>query len=128
MKLKIGNFEIDTSKLKFSGMKEIWKMFTYDVAIDLGTANTLVFEKNKGIVLNEPTVVAMNLRSKNVYAVGEAAKKMIGKTPSNIKAIRPLKDGVIADYEITEKMLREFFKKVSKRRFFSGSFIPWVKR
>ncbi|MDN5304186.1 MAG: rod shape-determining protein MreB [Fusobacteriaceae bacterium] len=95
----------------------VFGVFSEDLGIDLGTANTLVCLKNKGIVLNEPSVVAINVKTKKIYEVGAKAKKMIGKTPANIEAIRPLKNGVIADYEITEKMLREFYKIVHKRRF-----------
>ena len=92
--------------------------FSNDIAIDLGTANTLVYLKGNGIVLNEPSVVAVDQKSKKVYAVGAEAKAMLGKTPDHIVAIRPLKDGVIADFEITEVMLREFIKKSQKKRFF----------
>ncbi len=94
------------------------RYFTNDIAIDLGTANTLVYMKGNGIVLNEPSVVAVDQKTKKVYAVGAEAKSMLGKTPDHITAIRPLKDGVIADFEITEVMLREFIKKAQKRRFF----------
>ena len=89
-----------------------------DIAIDLGTANTLVYLKGNGIVLNEPSVVAIDQKSKKVFAVGAEAKAMLGKTPDHITTIRPLKDGVIADFEITEVMLREFIKKSQKKRFF----------
>ena len=92
--------------------------FSNDIAIDLGTANTLVYVKGNGIVLNEPSVVAIDQKTKKVYAVGAEAKAMLGKTPAHIVAIRPLKDGVIADFEITEVMLREFIKKAQKKRFF----------
>ncbi len=95
-------------------------MFSEDLGIDLGTANTLVCVKNKGVVLNEPSVVAINNKTKEIYEVGEKAKRMIGRTPSVINAIRPLKNGVIADYEVTEKMLREFYKKVHKRKFLAN--------
>ncbi|WP_372712475.1 rod shape-determining protein [Ilyobacter sp.] len=95
-------------------------MFSEDLGIDLGTANTLVCVKNKGVVLNEPSVVAINNKTKEIYEVGEKAKRMIGRTPSVIDAIRPLKNGVIADYEVTEKMLREFYKKVHKRKFLAN--------
>ncbi|HXV14615.1 MAG TPA: rod shape-determining protein, partial [Candidatus Krumholzibacteria bacterium] len=91
---------------------------TNDVAIDLGTANTLVFVKGNGIVLNEPSVVAVDQRTKKVYAVGLEAKTMLGKTPEYINAIRPMKDGVIADFEITEMMLREFIRKSQKKKHF----------
>ncbi|MCU0639292.1 MAG: rod shape-determining protein [Candidatus Krumholzibacteria bacterium] len=89
-----------------------------DIAIDLGTANTLVYIKGSGIVLNEPSVVAVDQKTKKVYAVGHDAKAMLGKTPDHIVAIRPMKDGVIADFEITEVMLREFIRKSQKKRFF----------
>lgn len=88
-----------------------------DMAIDLGTANTLVFVRGIGIVLNEPSVVAINTHNGRALAVGMEAKRMIGRTPSYIKAIRPLRDGVIADFDITEKMLRYFIQKVHKRRW-----------
>lgn len=92
--------------------------FTNDVAIDLGTANTLVFVKGQGIVLNEPSVVAIDQVTRKVYAVGSEAKAMLGKTPDHIAAVRPLKDGVIADFQITEMMLREFIRKSQKKRLF----------
>jgi rod shape-determining protein MreB len=87
-----------------------------DMAVDLGTANTLVYVRGKGIVLNEPSVVAINTNTKGILAVGTEAKRMIGRTPGNIVAIRPLKDGVIADFETTERMLRYFIQKVHRRR------------
>ena len=96
-------------------------MFSDDLAIDLGTANTLVYVKGKGIVLMEPSVVAVSVdhRSKNrVLAVGSDAKNMLGRTPGNIVAIRPMRDGVIADFEVTEAMLRHFIHKVHNRRTF----------
>ena len=88
-----------------------------DMAIDLGTANTLVYVRGSGIVLNEPSVVAINANNNRALAVGMEAKRMIGRTPSHIRAIRPLRDGVIADFEITEMMLRYFIQKVHKRRW-----------
>ena len=88
-----------------------------DMAVDLGTANTLVYVRGRGIVLNEPSVVAVNVRDGRPLAVGLEAKRMIGRTPSHIQAIRPLKDGVIADFEICEKMLRYFIHKVHQRRW-----------
>lgn len=87
-------------------------LFSNDIGIDLGTANTLVYVKDKGIVLREPSVVAVHTISRKVLAVGDEAKKMLGRTPGNITAIRPMKDGVIADFDITEAMLRYFIKKV----------------
>jgi len=88
-----------------------------DMAVDLGTANTLVYVKGRGIVLNEPSVVAVNVLTGKPLAVGAEAKRMIGRTPSNIQAIRPLKDGVIADFDICETMLRYFIHRVHQRRF-----------
>jgi rod shape-determining protein MreB and related proteins len=90
-----------------------------EIGIDLGTANTLVYSKNKGIVLNEPSVVAIDTDTKTVLAVGTDAKNMIGKTPGNIVAIRPLKDGVIADFDITTQMLKQIMKKAGKKLGFS---------
>jgi rod shape-determining protein MreB len=87
-----------------------------DMAVDLGTANTLVYVGGRGIVLNEPSVVAVNTSTGAILAVGADAKRMIGRTPMHIKAVRPLKDGVIADFDITEKMLRYFIQKVHSRR------------
>ena len=91
-------------------------LFSNDIGIDLGTANTLVYVKGEGIVLLEPSVVAVQAGTNNVLAVGEDAKKMLGQTPGSIVAIRPLKDGVIADFDITESMLRYFIRKVHNRR------------
>jgi rod shape-determining protein MreB len=88
-----------------------------DMAVDLGTANTLVYVRGRGIVLNEPSVVAVNTNTGGILAVGAEAKKMIGRTPGNIVAVRPLKDGVIADIEITERMLLYFILKVHRRRY-----------
>ncbi len=88
-----------------------------DMAVDLGTANTLIYVRGRGIVLNEPSVVAVNVRDGRPLAVGIEAKRMIGRTPSYIEAIRPLKDGVIADFEMCEKMLRYFIQKVHQRRW-----------
>jgi len=88
-----------------------------DMAVDLGTANTLVYVRGEGIVLNEPSVVAVNVRDGKPLAVGAEAKRMIGRTPSHIQAVRPLRDGVIADFDICEKMLRYFIQKVHQSRF-----------
>lgn len=91
-----------------------------DMGIDLGTANTLIYVKGKGIVLREPSVVAINNEAKKVMAVGNEAKEMIGRTPGNIVAIRPLKDGVIADFDVTQTMLRKFIDKVSPKSAFTS--------
>ena len=88
-----------------------------DMAVDLGTANTLVYVRGRGIVLSEPSVVAVDSRSGEVHAVGMEAKRMLGRTPGTIQAIRPLKDGVIADFDVTEEMLRHFIQKVHQNRF-----------
>ena len=92
---------------------------TTEIGIDLGTANTLVYSKNKGIIFNEPSVVAIDLETKNVLAVGTEAKNMIGKTPGKIVAVRPLKDGVIADFDVTTNMLKQIMKQASKTIGFS---------
>ena len=94
-------------------------LFSTDIGIDLGTANCLVYVKDRGIVLREPTVVAIQTGSKRVLAVGEEAKRMLGKTPGNIIASRPMKSGVIADFDITEAMLKYFIEKVCPPRFYS---------
>ena len=98
-------------------LSRIMGALSADMAIDLGTANTLVYVRGQGVVLNEPSVVAMNTRDNSAVAVGLEAKRMIGRTPSHIQAIRPLREGVIADFDITEKMLRYFIKKVQPRRW-----------
>jgi rod shape-determining protein MreB len=90
-----------------------------DLAVDLGTANTLVYLRGKGVLLDEPSVVAMNTHTREVLAVGHEAKQMIGRTPDGITAIRPLKDGVIADFDATEQMLRYFIQQVHRRRYFA---------
>lgn len=94
-------------------------LFSKDIGIDLGTANTLVHLKNRGIVVREPSVVAINKRNMEVLAVGHAAKEMIGRTPGNIIAVRPLKDGVIADFDVTQAMLKHFIKRVANVSIFS---------
>ena len=103
----------------FETLTKIWSQ---DMAIDLGTANTLVVLKGQGVVLNEPSVVAVvdNKGKKSVLAVGDEAKTMLGRTPGNISAIRPLKNGVIADFIVTEEMIKHFIKKVHKKRTFAN--------
>ena len=93
-----------------------WDLFSNDLAIDLGTANTLVHVKGQGIVLREPSVVAINSNNKEVMAIGEEAKQMLGRAPGSIIAIRPMKDGVIAHFEVTEKMISNFICKVHNNR------------
>ncbi|MFT4637280.1 MAG: rod shape-determining protein MreB [Verrucomicrobiales bacterium] len=97
-------------------LSRLFGHFSRDIGIDLGTANTLIYVKDHGIVLREPSVVAVKAGTSEVLAVGDDAKRMLGRTPGNIVAIRPLKDGVIADFEITEAMLRYFIRKVHNRR------------
>ena len=94
----------------------LFSVFSRDLAIDLGTANTLVFAKGRGIVVNEPSIVAINKNTNEVEAVGKEAKEMLGRTPGNIVAIRPMKDGVIADFKVTEKMLTYFIHKAHNRK------------
>lgn len=95
-------------------------MFSRDIGIDLGTANVLIHVKGKGVVLDEPSVVAIDSQTHKVLAVGEEARRMVGRTPGNIVAIRPLKDGVIADFEITEMMLKHFIQKIGVKGLFSS--------
>ncbi len=94
-----------------------YRMFSKDIGIDLGTANVLIHVKGKGIVLNEPSVVAIDKKTNKVLAVGEEARQMVGRTPGNITAIRPLRDGVIADFDVTEAMLRHFINKLNVKGF-----------
>ena len=103
-------------------LNSLFGLLSADIAIDLGTANTLVYVKGRGVVLNEPSVVAYKVDKgrKHVQAVGAEAKLMLGKTPGSIEAVRPLRHGVIADFEVTEKMLRYFISKVHEGR-------TWVK-
>ena len=106
-----------------SGLRRLSNLlgaFSNDIGIDLGTATTLVYVKGEGIVLCEPSVVAIYKSTREVWAVGTEAKKMLGKTPGSVVAIRPMKDGVIADFDITESMLRYFIKKVHSRRVIVG--------
>src|SRR5438128_9823210 len=97
-------------------LRNLFNPFSSDLAIDLGTANTLVFAKGRGIVVSEPSIVAINKVTNKVEAVGKEAKEMLGRTPGNIIAIRPMKDGVIADFEVTEKMLQHFIRKAHNGR------------
>ncbi|MBI3495603.1 rod shape-determining protein [Candidatus Berkelbacteria bacterium] len=92
-------------------------VFSHDMGIDLGTANTLVYVRGKGIVINEPSVVAINQKTKQILAIGEEARQMVGRTPAHIVAIRPLVDGVVSDFEVTQEMLKYFISKVHNERF-----------
>jgi rod shape-determining protein MreB len=96
-------------------LRSLFSLFSSDLAIDLGTANTCVYARGKGIVVNEPSIVAINKVTGRIEAVGKEAKEMLGRTPGNIVAIKPMKDGVIADFEVTEKMLAHFIKKAHNR-------------
>ncbi|WP_457639729.1 rod shape-determining protein [Persephonella sp.] len=105
-------------------LDKIIGMFSNDIGIDLGTANTLVFVKGKGIVLSEPSIVSVDSRTGKVIAVGEESKQMIGKTPKEIEVVRPLKDGVIADFDVTQEMLKYFIKKVHSNNSLSKVLRP----
>ncbi|OGZ62327.1 MAG: rod shape-determining protein [Candidatus Staskawiczbacteria bacterium RIFCSPHIGHO2_01_FULL_34_27] len=107
----------------FKKIKNLFSFLSLDMAIDLGTANSLVYVKDKGIIINEPSVVAINNKTGQVLAIGEEAKKMVGRTPSHITATRPLVNGVISDFEVTEQMLKYFIEKAvasSKKKFGFG--------
>ncbi|MFH1401599.1 MAG: rod shape-determining protein [Parcubacteria group bacterium] len=99
-------------------LNKVWKIFSEDIAIDLGTANSEVYVGGRGIVIQEPSVVAINQKTGQILAIGEEAKKMVGRTPSHIIATRPLRNGVISDFEATEQMLKYFIEKAQKRKFF----------
>lgn len=109
------NFNFQKITRKFSG--KLFGNISKDIGIDLGTANTLVYVKDKGIMINEPSVVAINKRTGQVLAIGKEAKRMVGKTPGHIVATRPLVDGVVSDFEVTEQMLRHFIEKVHSESF-----------
>jgi len=107
----------------FKKIKNLFSFLSLDMAIDLGTANSLVYVKNRGIIINEPSVVAINNKTGQILAIGEEAKKMVGRTPSYVTAIRPLINGVISDFEVTEQMLKYFIEKavtISKKKFGFG--------
>src|SRR5258707_4928164 len=106
----------------FMNLRSLFSLFSSDLAIDLGTANTLVFARGKGIVVNEPSIVALNKNTGEVEAVGKEAKEMLGRTPGKIVAIKPMKDGVIPDFKVTEKSLDHFSRKADKCK------IPWHTR
>src|SRR6059036_3965391 len=101
---------------RMTNLRSLFSIFSSDLAIDLGTANTLVYARGKGIVVNEPSIVALNKNTNEVEAVGKEAKEMLGRTPGNIVAIKPMKDGVIADFKVTEKMLNYFIQKAHNRK------------
>jgi len=96
---------------------KLFGKFSKDIAVDLGTSNTLVYVKDKGIIINEPSVVAINTRSDQILSIGEDAKRMLGKTPAHILAVKPLRNGIISDFEVTEKMMRYFIERIHKESF-----------
>ena len=98
-------------------LNRLFNFFSQDIGIDLGTTNTLIYVRGRGIIINEPSIVAINKKTDQILSIGEAAKKMIGRTPSHIVAVKPLIDGVISDFEITEQMLRYFFNKVHRSAY-----------
>src|SRR4030067_3022975 len=98
-------------------LDKFWKFFSEDIAIDLGTANSEVYMRGRGIVIQEPSVVAVNQKTGQILAIGEDAKKMVGRTPAHIVATRPLVSGVVSDFEVTEQMLNYFIEKVHKKKF-----------
>jgi len=102
-------------------LERLFHSFSHDIGIDLGTANTLVYVKGRGVVINEPSVVAINQKTRRVLAIGEEARQMVGRTPAHIIAIRPLVDGVVSDFEVTEQMLKYFITRVHKEKF---AFLP----
>src|SRR5690348_7394958 len=106
----------------------IWSLFSHDIGIDLGTVNTLVAVRGKGIIIREPSVVAIHKKSRQVLAIGTEAKRMLGRTPAVIEAVRPLKDGVISDFDSTEAMLRHFIQKVHQNPNASLLSIPKIPR
>lgn len=106
-------------------LNSLFGLVSDDIGIDLGTANTLVYVKGKGIIINEPSVVAINQQSRQILAIGDEARKMVGRTPAHIVAIRPLVDGVVSDFEVTEQMLKYFINKVHEQKF-SPIFRPRV--
>src|SRR6266566_28805 len=102
--------------MKVSPLNKFFSLFSHDIGIDLGTANTLIFVKNKGIVIREPSVVARHKKTKQIIAIGTEAKHMLGKTPASIVTIRPLRGGVIADFDATEAMLRHYIRQVHEMK------------
>jgi rod shape-determining protein MreB len=104
------------TRVSFSNLRPLLSLFSADLAIDLGTVNTRVYARGRGVVLNEPSAVALDDRTGEVQAVGKEAREMLGRTPNNIRVVKPLRDGVIADFKLTEKMLSYFIQKTHQRR------------
>src|SRR5437870_12132841 len=104
------------TRISLDNLRPLLSLFSADLAIDLGTVNTRVYAGDKGIVINEPSAVALDNRTGEVQAVGKEAKEMLGRTPGNLRVVKPMKDGVIADFKVTEKMLTYFIQKAQQRR------------
>src|ERR1700693_2163925 len=104
------------ARISLNNLRPLLGLFSADLAIDLGTVNTRIHSRDRGVVVNEPSAVALDDRTGEVRAVGTEAKEMLGRTPTNIRVVRPLKDGVIADFKVTEKMLHYFIQKAHQRR------------
>src|SRR5216683_1201881 len=104
------------ARISLNNLRPLLSLFSADLAIDLGTVNTRVYAQGRGIVVNEPSAVALDDRTDEVQAVGKEAKEMLGRTPAHIRVVRPLKNGVIADFKVTEKMLSYFIQKAQQRR------------
>src|SRR4030066_2050390 len=101
-------------------LDKFWKILSEDIAIDLGTANSRVYVRGRGIIISEPSVVAINQKTGQVLAIGDEAKKMVGRTPAHIVATRPLVSGVVSNFEVTEQMLKYFIEKAQKKKFLFG--------
>src|SRR5437879_8272273 len=113
----VGVMRVDwVTRISLNNLRPLLSLFSADLAIDLGTVNTRVYARGRGIVVNEPSAVALDDRTGEVQAVGKEAKEMLGRTPANIRVVKPLKDGVIADFKVTEKMLNYFIQKAYQHR------------
>src|SRR4030065_326500 len=99
-------------------LNKLWRLFSEDIAIDLGTANSRVYVQGRGIIITEPSVVAINQKTGQILAIGDEAKKMVGRTPAHIVATRPLVAGVVSNFEVTEQMLKYFIEKANEKKFF----------
>lgn len=119
MDIKLRNYNFSLPRF-FRQIDKIWSFLSYDVGVDLGTSNTMVWVSGKGIVVKEPSVIARHKKTKEILAIGSDARKMVGRAPSNVEVVRPLKDGVIADFDAAEVMLKYYIKKVHE----SGSAVP----
>src|SRR5712692_4609938 len=117
--MPVGIMRFDNlGRISLNNLRPLLSLFSADLAIDLGTVNTRIYSRDRGVVVNEPSAVALDDRTGEVQAVGKEAKEMLGRTPANIRVVRPLKDGVIADFKVTEKMLSCFIQKAQQRRTF----------